>query len=69
MVLNFEKENLIEGFSKSLSFKISLSTWEPFKLPDWQAIPLEHAIPFISKLNSSKTDFYLLIGKHTFNNV
>ena len=34
-------------------FCISLSTCDPLVLPDWHALPLEHAIPFKSRWKSS----------------
>ena len=56
------------GNFKSVSESISFKTWDGFTLPDWQALPLETAIPFISKLNKSIAVLSSEKGKIIFEN-
>ena len=66
MVLNFEKENLSEILSISLSDRISDRTCDGFKLPDWHALPPEHAIPAKSNLKFNRVFFSFEIGRQIF---
>ena len=66
LLLYLENENLNDGFSKSDLVNIEFKTCDPVLLPDWQALPLEHAIPFKSKLNSKRTDLSFETGRQIF---
>ena len=45
---------------------MEFKTCDPTLLPDWQALPLEHAIPLKSKLNSRRIDLSFETGRQIF---